>query len=158
METSSTCPDNTCKFRNRVTGYCTYNGPCIMVQSAPEKYEKRKDAKDGGKELEDRFARTPDGMLEALRCVAYMSADDQVKYFGVSKDGDSSITGLWLVVMSMIGAETIFERAEAYRADKEIEREALERVKVQRLADEIGIEKVASIAREILHKYAEKES
>ena len=104
----------------------------------------------------DRFDRTPDGMLEALRCVAYMSADDASKYFEICRDGDSIMTALWLLVTSPNDAETIFERVEAYRADKEIEREALEREKVQRLADEIGIEKVASIAREILHKYAEK--
>lgn len=106
----------------------------------------------------DRFDRTPDGMLEALRCVAYMSYDDQEKYFGLNLDGDSSITGTWLLLTSTHDAETIFERVEAYLEDKEIEKEALEREKVQRLADEIGIEKVASIARDILHKYAEKGS
>ena len=104
----------------------------------------------------ERFDRTPDGMLAALRCVAYMSADDQAKYFGLNRDGDSSITGIWLLLTSLHDAETIFERVEAYLEDKEIEKEALEREKVQKLADEIGIEKVASIAREILHKYAEK--
>ena len=47
METNSTCPDSTCKFRNRVTGYCTYTGPCIMVQSAPEKYERKLPVMEG---------------------------------------------------------------------------------------------------------------
>ena len=47
MEVNSTCPDNTCKFRNRVTGYCTYTGPCIMVQSAPEKYERKLPVREG---------------------------------------------------------------------------------------------------------------
>lgn len=41
METNSTCPDSTCKLRNRVTGFCQYTGPCVMVQSAPEKYERK---------------------------------------------------------------------------------------------------------------------
>lgn len=47
MEQNSTCPDSTCKFRNRVTGYCTYTGPCIMVQSASEKYERKLPVMEG---------------------------------------------------------------------------------------------------------------
>ena len=47
METNSTCPDSTCKLRNRVTGYCTYTGSCIMVQSAPEKYERKLPVMEG---------------------------------------------------------------------------------------------------------------
>lgn len=47
METNSTCPDSTCKLRNRVTGYCQSTGPCIMVQSAPEKYERKLPAMEG---------------------------------------------------------------------------------------------------------------
>lgn len=42
METNSTCPDSTCKLRNRVTGYCQSTGPCIMVKPKPENYEIRK--------------------------------------------------------------------------------------------------------------------
>ena len=29
METDSTCPNSICKYRNRVTGHCTYGGPCV---------------------------------------------------------------------------------------------------------------------------------
>ena len=31
METDSTCPNSICKYRNRVTGHCTYNGPCVEL-------------------------------------------------------------------------------------------------------------------------------
>ena len=27
--TDSTCPNSLCRYRNRVTGYCSYTGPCI---------------------------------------------------------------------------------------------------------------------------------
>lgn len=29
MATDSTCPNSICKYRNRVTGHCTYSGPCV---------------------------------------------------------------------------------------------------------------------------------
>ena len=31
METDSTCPSSICKYRNRVTGHCTYGGPCVEL-------------------------------------------------------------------------------------------------------------------------------
>ena len=39
MATDSTCPSNICKYRNRVTGHCTYGGAC--VESAYVTVERR---------------------------------------------------------------------------------------------------------------------
>lgn len=33
MATDSTCPNSICKYRNRVTGHCSYTGPCIETAS-----------------------------------------------------------------------------------------------------------------------------
>lgn len=30
---NSTCPVSICKYRNRVTGYCSHQGPCIEIAS-----------------------------------------------------------------------------------------------------------------------------
>ena len=36
METNITCPNGVCTYRNRVTGYCEYSGPCIEKDSIME--------------------------------------------------------------------------------------------------------------------------
>lgn len=42
METDSTCPNSICKYRNRVTGHCTYNGPCVELTYAAIEREETK--------------------------------------------------------------------------------------------------------------------
>lgn len=141
MESNSTCPDSTCQYRNRATGYCGYTGPCVMVGRTVKIYDTSMKNETPKK--------TPDDLLDALETVAAMQIDELCGCFDLRPDMvRNGYEGLYAVITTHT-ADQIFETVKIYLNEKMSKKILDEKNRVKKLADEFGIHKLYAYVTEL---------
>lgn len=92
--------------------------------------------------------RTIDDMLDALEAVGTMDPCKQREYFDLRLPFCGSFEGLFMTIATCT-ADEIFAGVKRYKDDRKAEKNRVERERVQRLADQIGLNRLAVIVREL---------
>lgn len=92
--------------------------------------------------------KTPEDMLSALAVVGDMDVSEQKRYFNITMDLTCSFDALYLLVKGCT-PDMIFDAVEKYKDEKYKEKMAALKMKVKRLADEIGLRNLKEFASQI---------
>lgn len=92
--------------------------------------------------------KTPEDMLSALAVVGDMDVAEQKHYFNITMDLTCSFDALYLLAKGGT-PDMIFDAVEKYKDEKYKEKMAALKMKVKRLADEIGLRNLKGFVSEI---------
>ena len=92
--------------------------------------------------------KTPEDMLSALAIVGDMDVSEQKHYFNITMDLTCSFDALYLLVKGCT-PDMIFDTVEKYKDAKYKAKMTAMKMKVQRLADEIGLHNLKGFVSEI---------
>lgn len=92
--------------------------------------------------------KTPEDLLSALAVVGDMDVSEQKHYFKIDMDLTCSFDALYLLAKGST-PDMIFDAVEKYKDEKYKEKMAALKMKVQRLADEIGLRNLKEFVSQI---------
>lgn len=92
--------------------------------------------------------KTPEDLLSALAIVGDMDVSEQKHYFKIDMDLTCSFDALYLLAKGGT-PDMIFDAVEKYKDEKYKEKMAALKMKVKRLADEIGLRNLKGFVSEI---------
>ena len=99
--------------------------------------------------------KTPEDMLSALAVVGDMDVAEQKRYFNITMDLTCSFDALYLLVKSCT-PDMIFETVERYKDAKYKATMLEQKIKVRRLAEEIGLHNLDAFTQQLKKEAAEE--
>lgn len=99
--------------------------------------------------------KTPEDMLSALAVVGDMDVAEQKHYFNITMDLTCSFDALYLLVKGCT-PDMIFDAVEEYKDSKYKATMTAQKMKVRRLAEEIGLHNLDAFTQQLKKEAAEK--
>ena len=98
--------------------------------------------------------KTPEDMLSALAVVGDMDVAEQKRYFNITMDLTCSFDALYLLVKSCT-PDMIFDAVEKYKDSKYKATMTAQKMKVRRLAEEIGFDNLETFTKQLKEERCE---